>query len=195
LDDIPILGRDDASHLFKQFVAHYDAPAFMRRARRVQEAFEDLVRQCRQQRDEWLEPAALRLRTLGALVRDWSALVPVLRDGEQLHALEVLDATLGPCHHPALESSASLRALRQALRVLHEGIERFNRRWQEFLGKVDLGPVNALRDGYNRYYLLEKECALRSARIARQGFRRLEPVTVEELSRLLPPLPVPQVRD
>jgi hypothetical protein len=195
LDDIPILGRDDAIHLFKQFVAHYDAPAFMRRARRVQEAFEDLVRQCRQQRDEWLEPVALRLRTLGALLRDWSALGPVLRDGEQLHALEGLDATLGPCHHPELESSASLRTLRQALRRLHEGIECFNRRWQEFLGKVDLAPVNALRDGYNRYYLLEKECALRSARIARQGFRRLEPVTVEELSRLLPPLPVPQVRD
>ena len=62
------------------------------------------------------------------------------------------------------------------------------------LEETDLTEVNALREGYNRYYLLEKECAVRSARLARQGFRRLEPVTLEELAALLPPLPVPHGR-
>jgi hypothetical protein len=195
LDDIPILGRNDASHLVKQCLAHYDAPAFIRRARRVQETFDHLLRRCRQQRDEWLQPVVLWLRTLGALLSDWDALGPLLKSEDQVHAFAELQATLGLTLRPRSESAVSLRTLRSALRSLHEGIERFNRRWQEYLHTVNLNEVNALRDGYNRYYLLEKECALRSARIARRGFRRLEPLTVEELARLLPLLPVPQVRD
>jgi hypothetical protein len=38
---------------------------------------------------------------------------------------------------------------------------------------------------------LEKECAVRNARVARQGFQTLPPLTLEELSSLLPPLSVP----
>jgi hypothetical protein len=64
-----------------------------------------------------------------------------------------------------------------------------------FLHTVNVTPVNELRAAYNRYYLLEKECALRSVRLARQGFRRLEPLTVEELALLLPLLPVPELND
>ncbi|HVS34068.1 MAG TPA: hypothetical protein VMS17_00705, partial [Gemmataceae bacterium] len=55
---------------------------------------------------------------------------------------------------------------------------------------VDVHRVNDLRDGYNRYYLLEKECALRSPRLARQGYRPLAPLTVQELEALMPPLPM-----
>ena len=58
--------------------------------------------------------------------------------------------------------SSSGRVLQRALGELKESIERFNRRWQEFLHQVDLTHVNRLRDGYNRYYLLEKECAVRT---------------------------------
>jgi hypothetical protein len=57
---------------------------------------------------------------------------------------------------------------------------------------VDLSQVNALRDGYNRYYVLEKECASRSPRTARHGFRPLPPLTADDLAALLPPLPVPR---
>ena len=60
---------------------------------------------------------------------------------------------------------------------------------------VNATTVNELRVAYNRYYLLEKECALCLVRLARQGFRRLEPLTVDELSLLLPPLPVPELND
>jgi hypothetical protein len=48
-----------------------------------------------------------------------------------------------------------------------------------------------MRDGYNRYYLLEKECALRSARVAREGFVRLAPLTLDDIRKMLPLLPVP----
>jgi hypothetical protein len=77
---------------------------------------------------------------------------------------------------------------------LQESLQRFNRRWQEFVPKVDLARVNELRNGYNRYYLLEKECAGHSPVLARRGFQRMEPLTTTELCRLFPLLPVPQLQ-
>jgi hypothetical protein len=192
VDEIPILGRNDDHSLVKHFLAHYDVPAYVRRARRVQDAFDHLVGCCRRQRDEWLTAVAMRLRLLGALAGDWRTLRPLLRDDDQVHALHQLEAVMGPSPHARQTAPASVRPLRRALRSLQDSIERFNRRWQQHLCTVDLTHINALRDGYNRYYLLEKECALRSARLARQGFRRLEPVTVDQLAALLPLLPVPQ---
>ena len=60
--------------------------------------------------------------------------------------------------------------------------------------RLDLSGINELRDGYNRYYVLEKEFAVRSARVARHGFVPLEPVTSGVLFELLPLLPVPRSR-
>ena len=77
---------------------------------------------------------------------------------------------------------------------LEGGLERFNRRWQEYLGRVDLSLVNALRDGYNRFYVLEKECAVGSIRLARQGFQPLLPLCPEDLLGLFPLLPVLQLK-
>jgi len=79
------------------------------------------------------------------------------------------------------------------LRALRESLATFNRRWLEFLPTIDLTSVNEARDGYNRYYLLEKECATRSPRLARQGFQRLELFTVQELTAMLPILPIPKL--
>ena len=70
-------------------------------------------------------------------------------------------------------------------------IDRFNKRWLNYVHTLDLTRINELRDGYNRYYLLEKECAMRSARLARQHFRRLEPMTREAVLDRFPLLPVP----
>ena len=71
-------------------------------------------------------------------------------------------------------------------------MERFNRRWLPFVRGLDLTALNAERADYNRYYLLEKECAVRSPHIARQGYRPLDPVTHDDLLAALPPLPVPK---
>jgi hypothetical protein len=49
-----------------------------------------------------------------------------------------------------------------------------------------LGEVNRLRAGYNQYYVLEKECMVRSANIAREGFRPLPPATTADLLALFP---------
>jgi hypothetical protein len=60
---------------------------------------------------------------------------------------------------------------------------------------IEMVPLNALREAYNRHYLLEKECAVRSVRLARQGFQPLEPLTAGDLNALFPPLPVPRPGD
>jgi hypothetical protein len=189
-----MLGRGDELHLLKTFEAQYDAPAYVRRARQVEDAWDGVLHRCRQQRDEWLVMVRTRLGLLRGLAGDWGPLGPWLADGDQVAVLEHLEALLQPRLRAPVEPTSSGRALRRALRELTDSLERFNRRWQAFLPGVDLTQVNELRDGYNRYYLLEKECAVRSARVARQGFRRLEPLTTEALAAVLPPLPVPRLK-
>lgn len=194
MDDLPALGRDDERHFFNQFAAHYAAPAYVRRAQQVQESLDRLLAQCRQQRDDWLQMVRVFLGLLRAHASDWAALLPCLADASQVEVLQQLHADLDPQPVRGVETTTSLRTLRQALRELCEGIERFNRRWRGYLQKVDLSQVNALREGYNRYYLLEKECAIRSARLARLGYHPLQPLTLDELAVHLPLLPVPQMK-
>jgi hypothetical protein len=195
LDDISILGCEDYRHGVNRFVAHYDAPAYVRRARRVEDALDSLVGQCRRRREEWLNLVRIRLGQLHALASDWTFLAPLVADADQVLVLKDLHAELKPRLRVPVNSTSSVRVLRRALGELRDSIERFNHRWQEFLRKVDLTPVNEARDGYNRYYVLEKECAVRSPRLARQGFRRLEPMTLDELTALVPPLRVPQLAE
>ena len=189
------LGRDESAEVFKRFLSQYDAPAYIRRARGVQAAFDRLLEHCRRRRAEWLAIVRLRIGMLHALAGDWSNLRPFLADEEQLDILRYdLAALAAPLRAP-LEATGSARVLRSALRELHESLERFNQRWRTFLTGVDLTAVNELREGYNRYYVLEKECAVRSARIARQGFSPLQPLTTEDVAAHFPLLPVPRLRD
>jgi HAMP domain-containing protein len=190
MDAVPIVGREDEA--FKQFLSQYDAPAYVRRARQVQAVFEDLLARCRRQRDEWLQMARLRLGMLRALAGVWETLQPLLANEDQLRILRELEAALAPHLRVPVEPATSSRALKQALAELCDSLERFNRRWTAYLAEVDVSEVNKLREGYNRFYLLEKECAVRNARVARQGYQPLPPLTVAELSTFLPPLPVPR---
>jgi hypothetical protein len=191
MDSVPFL-TDPERDAFKQLLSQYDAPAYVRRARRVQAAFDELLAGCRLQRDEWLQMARLRLGTLRALAGCWDVLRPLLADDGQIQVLRELEAVLNPQLRVPIEPTTSRRALRQALGELRESLERFNRRWAAYLAEVDVTFVNELRDGYNRYYLVEKECVLRNARVARQGYQPLPPLTRRELEGLLPSLPVPR---
>jgi hypothetical protein len=194
MDEFVIPGRSDGLVAAQRIQASYDAPAYVRRARQVQDAFDQLIGRCRLQRDRWLPMVRLRLGLLRELAGDWQALLPWLADVEQVGVLRQLHEDLNPRLRVPVQPTSSARVLRRALRELRESIERFNRRWQEFLPRVDLARVNELRDGYNRYYLLEKECAVRSAALARAGFCRLEPLTSGELAALVPHLPVPLLK-
>lgn len=190
-EELPVLGREHDPRLFQQVVAQYGAPAFIRRARQVEEALEYLLTQCRQVRDRWLVQVRIRLETLRLLAGDWQVLEPLLANADQVQLLAALQADLQPKLRIRIEPTTSQRKLRAALHRLIDSLERFERRWQEYLPTVDLSAVNAARDGYNRYYILEKECALRSPRLARLGFEPQPPLTHADLARLLPPLPVP----
>src|SRR5262245_40628845 len=55
-------------------------PAFMRRARQVQDAQDAILERCRRQREEWLHMVRLRLATLAALAGDWQLLRGCLGD-------------------------------------------------------------------------------------------------------------------
>jgi hypothetical protein len=83
--------------------------------------------------------------------------------------------------------------IRWALDSLGDAVVRFNFLWAGLLQDIDLTHLNALRDGYNRYYVIEKECVVRSRDIALAGFKPLPPLTPADLAREFPPLPVPRL--
>jgi hypothetical protein len=191
MDDITIPDRDSIE--FQQLVAAHDGPAYARRARRVRDALEQLLQQGRKQREEWLGMVRVSLGLLHARAGSWDAVRPLLRDDDSLVLLRRLYDNFQPRLRVAVVPTTSKRALRAILAQLCDSLERFNRRWQEYVGKLDLQSINELRDGYNRWYVLEKECALRNAAAARSGFQRLPPLTLDDVLHQLPLLGVPRL--
>ena len=188
MDEAPILGSQREQKIFNHVVAAHGAPAFIRRAQNVQAAWDLVVDRCRRQRDKWLGLVRTRLATLQALAGEWSALAPLVTGASDLEVLALLERDLRPVLRYPAERTASRRRLGAALNELIQSLDYFNRRWQQYLATIDLTEINRLREDYNRYYLLEKECAVRSAAIARQGFQRLAPAVVEDVAALFPPL-------
>lgn len=186
-----IPARDDEQRVICEMIGRFDAPAFIRRAKRVEESYRALLARLESERSDKLKMVCLTLGQLHALAGAWPALVPLLT-AEDIARLIALHNRLQPRLRMPLEPTRSARVLRLAIAELREAMERFNRRWQEVLDQLDLAPLNAERDGYNRYYLLEKECALGSARAARASFRPLQPMTRDHLWELFPLLEVPE---
>lgn len=189
VDDVPIVGHDEARNSFKLFQAAAEGPAFIRRARTVEATFAALLEKAAHQRDTWLPMVRLRLAQLHALIAgDWSRLSPPFAVAAVQPLIRLHDE-LRPQLRAPVAPTSSARRLRRALDELDESIALFNKRWSAYLSSLDLGPLNALRDGYNRYFVLEKECAVHSPRVAREGFVKLPPLTVAELLTQLPLLP------
>jgi hypothetical protein len=181
------IAGDDERKLLMQVVAQYEAPAYIRRARQVEVACEAVIERCRRQRSDWLAGVRLHLKALDAAGND----VDLRRTfgAATMAAIELLRSETGLKRQPV--EFARLRSLRSLLRYLRWSVARFNRRWSAFLDQFDLSELNALRDGYNRYYLLEKECAVGSIRLAAMTYRRLEPMTHRELHDHFAPLREP----
>lgn len=127
-----------------------------------------------------------------ALAGSWERTRPVVAGDDDVELLARLHAEIGtPLRAPPAATTAVHRH-RQALKGLIGSLETFNRRWVRHVPTVDLSAANRAREEYNRYYLLEKECAVGAARSARDGFRLLEPLTVSDLTAAIPPLGVPR---
>jgi hypothetical protein len=188
--DITTEGRD-----FLRIAGMFDAPAYIRRARGMDQALAHLLAGCRRQRQEWLAMPRLRLGTLYALAGEWEALTPLLASSDDVAALAGSYEELAPTLHAPPPITTSSRRLRRALEELIVSNERFNARWAAYLPTVDLSAVNASREGYNRYYVLEKACAMRSDLLARLGFEPRPMLTHADLAAMLPSLPVPRLAE
>ena len=82
---------------------------------------------------------------------------------------------------------------RTVARDLVASVQRFNVRWRQFLGSLNLGPANEVIDQYNKYYVFEKECVMGSARLASRHFTPVPQLSPEVLLRDYPMLPVPEL--
>jgi hypothetical protein len=185
MDKMPIAGHDPTEDMARYLLSRYDVPAYVRRARHVEDTSQDLLAHCSRQREEWLEPVRSHLALVWALFA--GAPQDVTNDEALGRALRELQAILEPPVTPTPLFSS--RLWRRALLQLREEIERFNRLWRDFLNELDLMPINRAREDYNRYYLLEKECAVRSMRLASRGYRPLDMMCVAELQARWPLLP------
>lgn len=192
-EELPLVG-EGRDKQFQQVLAHGGGPAFVARGKQCQEAWHQVLRSCRHKRAELLAMVGLRLGQLYALAGDWAALQPWMTE-DHLAFLQQLHDELQPKLRMPVERSTSRKLLRRALLELKESMQRFNDRWREFLDQMDLAHVNELRDKYNKYYVLEKECIVRSPILARRGFQPLKAVTLADVEAEFPPLEVVELKE
>lgn len=185
--ELLIGGIDPWTKTARTILGLMDTPAYLKRAIRVQDAVHAVHKRCQVQRENWLDGVRLRLRAWHSLVQVRPAEQSILSPHQRL----VMD-TLLTMTFPDLSMIAPVANPGKGARILvelAESLDRFNQRWSRFLDTLDVERANRLIDGYNRYYLFEKECAFRSARIAALGYRPLEPLTPQRLLHVFPLLP------
>lgn len=173
-------------------MAAFDAPAFVRRARQVEDSWTLLLDRCRFEQRRLLELPRMRIGRLMALAVPRS-LLEGLVPGAELERLEQLHREWDPHLRSPVKPARSAKELADALSDLARSFERFNRRWSKFLNELELESINQLRRDYNRFYVLEKECALFSSRIARDGFLPLPMITTADLLAEFPLLSIPAI--
>jgi hypothetical protein len=180
------LGGIDAE--IKELLGLFDVPAFARRGQDLEYALVRLRSRSRRQRAAMLEMVRLRLR-------QWAAAADPEADSIVFQSSIASLWPLAEAEAPrwATRSTSTWR-LRAIARDLIASVERFNRRWAEHLEGLDLAPINRQVDNYNRYYLLEKECSLGSARLAARNFVPKAHVSLDDFRPDLPLLPVPVLK-
>jgi hypothetical protein len=182
---------DEDTATFQRLLLMFDTPAYLRRAQGVEAEWNHIVANCRREFDRQLELPRLRLARLRALSANFTRYAGALGGGERRDWLGQLDAAWRPELRTRVRPAARPEEVSAALAELLDSIGRFNSRWLRYVNAYDLGPVNRAREGYNEYYVLEKECATRSLPTARQDFEELPPVTPADLLREFPPLDIP----
>ncbi|WP_422926709.1 hypothetical protein [Singulisphaera sp. PoT] len=172
----------------QQVLGLFDVPAFARRGQELEQTLARIHEHCRRQRDSMLDMVRMRLRQWASVSDGPDAWRGVFTDTiEPLWALSTAEP-------PVWASRSSYRRRQMTVaRDLIASVERFNRRWGGAVEKLNLERTNFLIAQYNRYYLFEKECILSSARLAARHFVPKPHLTLEELLRLYPLLPTPEL--
>ena len=167
----------------------FDVPAFARRGADLEALIALLHQRCRRERDGMLAMVRLRLRQWGTVAVGPDDYDPFLAPVDPLRRLTGLDAPTGWAEVPG-----SARRRKSVAVDLAASVGRFNRRWLEFLNGLDLDRINGAIDGYNRYYLIEKECRLGSTRLAARHYQPYPSLTPGAIQTHYPTLPVPTLR-
>jgi hypothetical protein len=169
-----------------------DPPAYLRRGMSVEDAEARVLKRCRAARDQMLYAVRLRLRLWNRLLRDRPKLQRSISAAAMQSATEIGREAFGPGEPSAsVAPTAWIVAARGQWRAYVEAVLDFNAKWRRFLETFPLDDLHRAIDGYNRYYVIEKECAVRSARTALRGFVPRQPWTFDDLLKRFPPLPVP----
>jgi hypothetical protein len=172
----------------QQMLGLFDAPAFARRGREVEGLLERLQARCRAERDQMLDMVRLRLA-------QWSA--SSTPDSWSDTFVQPIDALweLANAPGPMWAATPSSRFRRRGIaRDLIASVGRFNGRWDDFLASLRLDTYNRMVEQYNRYYVLEKEILLGSARLATRHFVPKPPLAQDDLKVWFPPLPLPELK-
>jgi hypothetical protein len=167
----------------------FDLPAFVRRGQDLEYALARIHARCQRERTAMLDMVRVRLK-------QWSgaAAGPGGWDDVFVASIEPLWPQCSAEPPAWSDRPAPRRKQRAIARDLVASVTRFNRRWTEFLAGLGLEHANRMIDDYNRYYLLEKECSLGSARLAARYYSPKPRLTVEGLLADYPPLAVPELR-
>ncbi len=185
-DTSPVVSSDEAD--LNELIGLFDAPAFARRGHDLEYALKRLHLRLAREQSAMLDMVRLRLRQWAALAsgpEDISGVFP--------SSIAPLYAMTGAESPVWAGVSGSARRRRAVARDLVASLERFNRRWLQFLNALTLDSVNRQIDHYNRYYVLEKECVIGSARLAARLFVPKVPLSRESLLVDYPTLTVPDL--
>ena len=172
----------------KEMMGLFDLPAFARRGQDLEITLRRLHERCHKARLPLLDMVQLRLRQWSRAVTGPDAWPAIF--ARSIEPLWPLAAAEPPNW---AEFPAPIRRQRIIASDLIAAVLRFNRRWQQFVEQLNLEPVNIVIDGYNRYYVLEKECVMGSARLAARHFQHVPLLTTATLFSDHPPLPVPEL--
>ncbi len=173
----------------KEILGLYDVPAFARRGQELDYALDRFHARFARERLGMLDMVRLRLKQWAAIAEG-----PLTASGIFSSAIDPLWSLAdAPC--PVWSGGPGpTRKLGVAAKELVASVERFNRRWTRFVAQTNADLINAQIDGYNRYYVLEKECSLNSARLAARSFVPKPKLSASALEAIYPPLPVPELR-
>ena len=171
-----------------------EVPAYMRRARKLEDEIGLLWEAAGTAREELLPWVCLRLRRLLDLPEERlreefspasdAALESLYEEVRRLEPFRRLRPRPGPGARRGLPS--------RALEALRGSIIRFNRAWTRWIDEESgLETVNELIEGYNRHFVFERQCAVRYVPLNRLTFRKKKPLSRLDLLERHPLLTLP----
>jgi hypothetical protein len=170
-----------------------EVPAYVRRARRLEEAVASLFEAARQAREELLLFVALRFRQVLDLLEDEEARELPVETIEALGAiLDEIETLEAFCRLRQRPRQPGRREIDKALDALRESVRRFNAKWVRWVAEeAPLDEVNRQVEGYNENYAFEKQCAVKYVPLNKLRVEKKTPLTEADLLERFPSLPVP----